>query len=100
MHAENVKGILEAVDQEEKICGEVDTVMEFTYLGDRVSAGGGCEAAVTVRTRCVWVKFRQCSEFLYGRRFHLMLELAVYGSYVRPAILYRSEAWCLNESEI
>ena len=25
----------------------VETVREFTYLGDRVSAGGGCEAAVT-----------------------------------------------------
>ena len=28
--------------------------MEFTYLGDRVNAGGGCEPAVTVRTRCEW----------------------------------------------
>ena len=25
----------------------MDTVKEFTYLGDRVSAGSGCEAAVT-----------------------------------------------------
>ena len=24
----------------------------FKYLGDRVSAGGGCEAAVTARTAC------------------------------------------------
>ena len=30
---------------------------EFTYLGDRMSAGGGCEAAVIARTRCEWVKF-------------------------------------------
>ena len=30
----------------------METVWEFTYLGDRVSAGGECEAAVTVRTRC------------------------------------------------
>ena len=29
------------------------TVREFTYLGDRVSAGDGCVAAVTVRTRCL-----------------------------------------------
>ena len=42
----------EAVEQEEKLCDEVETVREFTYLGDRVSAGGGCEAAVTARTRC------------------------------------------------
>ena len=44
-----------AVEQEEKLCDEVETVSEFTYLGDSVSVGGGCDAAVTVRTRCGWV---------------------------------------------
>ena len=29
-----------------------------SHLGDRVSAGGGCEAAVSARTRCGWAKFR------------------------------------------
>ena len=29
----------EIVEQEEKLCEEVETVREFTYLGDRVSAG-------------------------------------------------------------
>ena len=28
-----------------------------------------------------------------------MLKEAVYESYMRPAILYGSEAWCLKESE-
>ena len=45
-------------------------------LGDRVSAGGGCEAALTARTRCVWVKLREFSEFKYDR-FPLMLKGAV-----------------------
>ena len=39
------------MEQEVKLCDEMETVSEFTYLGDRVSAGGGCEAAVTARTR-------------------------------------------------
>ena len=30
------------MEQEEKLCDEVETVQEFTYLGDSVSAGGGC----------------------------------------------------------
>ena len=34
-----MKGILEM--QEESLCNEVETVGEFTYLGDRVVAGGG-----------------------------------------------------------
>ena len=73
----------------------METVREFTYLSDWVSAGGGCEAAVTSRTRCGWVKFRECGELLYGRRFSLRLKGALYKSYVRPAMLYGSEAWCL-----
>ena len=61
------------MEQEVKLCDEVKAVSEFTYLGDRVSADGGCEAAVTARTRCEWVMFMECSELLYGRRFLLRL---------------------------
>ena len=88
------------MEQEEKLCGEVETVWELTYLGDRMSAGGGCEAAVTARTRCGWLKLRECIELLYGRRFPQKLKGAAYKNYVRPAILYGSEAWCLKESEM
>ena len=63
-----------------------------------MSAGGGCEAAVTARTRCGWVKFSECSELLYGRRFPLWLKGSVYKSYARSAMLHGSEAWCLKES--
>ena len=45
--AGNVKVILEAVEQEERSCDEGETVTELTYLGDRVSAGGGHETATT-----------------------------------------------------
>ena len=37
---------------------------------------------------------------LYGRRFPLRLKGAAYKSYVRPAILYGSVAWCQKESEM
>ena len=53
---------------------------KFIYLGDRVSAGGECEAAVTARTRCGWVKVRKCGELLHGRRSPLKLKGAVYKS--------------------
>ena len=49
------------MEQVEKLCDEVESVREFTYLGDRVSAGRGYEAAVTARTRYGWVKFRELS---------------------------------------
>ena len=63
----------ETEKQEEKLCDDVETVRKFTYLCDWVNAGGGCEAAVIARTRCGWVKFKECSELLYGSRFSLTL---------------------------
>ena len=77
----------------------METGREFAYLGDRASAGGGCEAAVTAITRCGWVKLREFGELLYGR-FPLKLKGAVHKSYVRPAMLHGSEAWRLKESEM
>ena len=47
-------------DQKEKLHDYVETVTEFSYLGDRINSGGGCEVAVTSRTRIGWVKFREC----------------------------------------
>ena len=71
--------------------------MRRSNNNNRVSAGGGHKAAVTARTRCGWDEVMQCGELLYGRRFSLNLKGAVYGSYVRPAILHGSKAWCLKE---
>ena len=47
---------------------------EFTYVGDRMSAGGGCETAMAVRRGCGWIMIGVCSELLYGRRFPLKLK--------------------------
>ena len=47
----------------------------------------------------MWVKLRECGELLYGK-FPLMLKGSVCKSYVRPAILYGSDAWYLKESEM
>ena len=70
----------DAVEQEVKIFDDVETVREVTYLGDRVSAGGGCEAAVTAKTRYGLVTFRECGKLLYGRRFPLRLNGAAYSA--------------------
>ena len=68
------------MEQEEKLCDKVESVGKFTYAGDRVGDGRRCEAAVTARTRCGWVKFRECGKLLYGR-FSLKLKRSVYESY-------------------
>ena len=52
--------------QQEVMCDEVETVKGFCYLGNRLNANGGCEAAVTARTRVGWKNSesveRHCSE--------------------------------------
>ena len=40
----------EAVEQKVKLCDEVKTILEFTSLGDRVRAYGGCGVPVTAGT--------------------------------------------------
>ena len=83
----------------EELCDKVETVKGFYYLGDRLNASGGCENAVTARTRIGWMKFRECGELLLGRRFSLKIKGMVYRSCVRSAMLYGSETWCLRENE-
>ena len=85
---------------DEKVCDGVETVSKFTYLGDRLNATGGCETAVTARSRIDWMKFRECSEILKGRRFSLKMKGKIYKSCVRSGMLYGSEAWCLREKEM
>ena len=81
------------MEQDVYLYDEVETVREFTYLGDSESAGGGCKATVTARTRCGWVKFRECGELLHGRRFPLKLKVVLHKSYEWPAMLHVGEAW-------
>ena len=85
-----MKGILER--QEEKLSEYMLTVRKFTYLGDGVSIGGRCETAVITRTIWMLVMFREWGVLLYLWRFYLRLKGSVYESYVRPAVLYGSEA--------
>ena len=72
----------------------------FCYLGDRVNASGGCEAAVTAKARIGWVKFKECGELLNSKGFSLKMKGMIYQSCVRSAMLYGSETWCLRENEM
>ena len=38
---------------------KLEVVASFCYLGDMLSAGGGCETAVTTRVKTAWKKFRE-----------------------------------------
>ena len=62
------------MDLIEKLRDEVETMNGFCYLGDRLNASGGCEAAVTARVRIGWVRFSECGELLLENRFPLKMK--------------------------
>ena len=78
---------------------QIDFVKSFCYLGDKLNASGGSEAAVTARTRIGWIKCRECGELLYGKKFLLKMKGKTYQSCIRPTMLYGSETTCLRENE-
>ena len=62
----------------ENLCNGVETVNEFCYLVDKLKTSGGCEVAVTARMRIGWIKFRECSELLLGKRFSFKIKARVF----------------------
>ena len=78
----------------------METVREFYYFGDRVNAGGECEATLTARTRYGWVKSRECGEFLYGMRCHLNVKWAIYKSCEASYTISNSSMVPVGEMEI
>ena len=36
---------------------------DFSYLGDRINSGGGCEVAVTCEMRLVWVRLENAMTY-------------------------------------
>ena len=57
---------------------KLEVVPEFCYLGDILSAGGGCELAAITRCKCAWGKFRQLLPLLTNRHLPLLTRGKVY----------------------
>ena len=66
-------GAARAIDGRQSLEVEVgneklEVVPEFCYLGDMLSAGGGCKLAAITRCKCAWGKFRQLLPLLTNRQ--------------------------------
>ena len=75
-------------------------VASFCYLGDMLSAGGGCEMAVTTRVKTAWKKFRELLPVLTSRHLSFKTRGHVYSSCVRSAMLHASETWPLTKTNL
>ena len=101
---DTMEGIVDP-DEEISFFDQIEFVKSFCHVGDRLKASGGSQAAVTARTRIGGIKFRECGEILFGRKFWLKMKEKIYQSYLRSAfymgaMLYGNETWCLRENEM
>ena len=79
---------------------KLEVVASFCYLGDMLSAGGGCEMAVTTRVKTAWKKFRELLPVLTSRHFSYKTRGHVYSSCMRSAMLHASETWLLTKTNL
>ena len=79
---------------------KLEVVASFCYLGDMLSAGGGCEMAVTTRVKTAWKKFRELLSVLTSRHLSYKTRGHVYSSCVWSAMLHASETWPLTKTNL
>ena len=66
---------------------KLEVVASFCYLGDMLSAAGGCELSTTTRVKSAWKKFNEEKPVLSSRHLSFKTRGRVYSSCVRSAEL-------------
>ena len=79
---------------------KLEVVASFCYLGDMLSAGGGCEITVTTRVKTAWKKVRELLPVLTSRHLSYKTHGHVYRSCLRSAMLHASETWPLTKTNL
>ena len=72
---------------------KLEVVASFCYLGDMLTAAGGCELSTTTRVKTTWKKFKELKPVLSSRHLSVKTRGRVYSSCVRSAMLHASETW-------
>ena len=79
---------------------KLEVVSSFCYLGDMLSAGGGCEMAVTTCVKMAWKKFRELLQVLTFRHLSHKTPGHVYSFCVRSIMLHASETWPITKANL
>ena len=72
---------------------KLEVVASFCYLGDMLSAAGGCELSTTTHVKTAWKKFKELKPVLSSRHLSFKTRGRVYSTCVRSAMLHASESW-------
>ena len=79
---------------------KLEVVGSFCYLGDMLSAAGGCELSTTTCMKTTWKKFKELLPVLSSRYLSFKTHGRVYSSFVRSAMLHASETWSLTKPKL
>ena len=79
---------------------KLEVVASFCYLGDMLSAAGGCELSTTTRVKTAWKKFKDLLPVLSSRHLSFKTRGRVYSSCVRSTMLHASETWPLTKPNL
>ena len=73
---------------------------EFCYLGDMLSANGGCMQAIIARCNAAWGKFKKLLPILTSRHISPSIRGKVFNVCVRSAMLHGSETWAPTAADL
>lgn len=79
---------------------KLEVVASFCYLGDMLSAGGGCDLTTRTRVKAAWRKFKELLPILTSRHLSFKTRGRVYSTCVRSVMLYASETWPLSKPNL
>ena len=79
---------------------KLEVVASFCYLGDMLSAAGGCELSTTTRVRTAWKKFKDLLPVLSLCHLSFKTHGCVYSSCVWSAMLHASGTWPLTKPNL
>ena len=72
----------------------------FWYLGSMLQKDGDIDEDVKHRISASWLKWRQASGVLYGKRVPQKLNGKLYKTAVHPAMLYGAECWTTKRRNV
>ena len=76
---------------------KLEVVASFCYLGDMLSAAGGCELSTTTHVKTAWKKFKDLLPVLSSPHLSFKTRDRVYSSCVRSVMLHARETWPLTK---
>ena len=79
---------------------KLEVVASFCYLGDMLSAAGGCELTTTICVKTAWKKFKDLLPVLSSHHLSFKTRGYVYSSCLRSAMLHASETCPLTKSNL